>query len=155
GEFPKTLEGIRALPGVGRYTAGAVASFAFGIRTPIVDANIARVISRLRNVRQAIDTAKGAGEIWNHAETLLPGAGAAARTHNAALMELGAILGKPGEPPCPSCPVKRWCAASDPGALPLKRARRATVELEENCGWIVRNGRVLLEASNGARGHGL
>jgi A/G-specific adenine glycosylase len=155
GAFPRTLEEIRALPGVGRYTAGAVASFAFGIRTPMVDANIARVIARLKNFRQPIDDAAGQKAIWDHAETLLPARGPAARTHNAALMELGAILCQPGEPPCLLCPVKRWCAARNPASLPVKRARRATLEVEENCGWIVQRGRVLLETSDSRRGRGL
>lgn len=155
GEFPRSLESIRALPGVGRYTAGAVASFAFGIRAPIVDANIARVIVRLRNIRESIESSTGQNLVWQHAEAMLPESGAAARQHNAALMELGAILCKPGEPPCLLCPVKSWCETPDPASLPLKRARRATVDLEEHCGWIVHRGRVLLETSDGPRGRGL
>ncbi len=155
GQFPRTLDQIRELPGVGPYTAGAVASFAFGIRAPIVDANIARVIARLRNVRAPIDSSAGQKLVWAHAESLLPARGAAARSHNAALMELGAILCKPGEPPCLLCPVKQWCEAPHPAALPMKRARRAVVALAENCGWIVRRGRVLLETSDGPRGRGL
>jgi A/G-specific adenine glycosylase len=155
GEFPNSLEAIRALPGVGPYTAGAVASFAFGLRAPIADANIARVIARLHNIREPIDTSAGQRRIWQHAEAMLPARGSVARLHNAALMELGAILCKPGVPQCLLCPVKSWCEAPNPGALPVKRARRAVVGLEENCGWIVRLGRVLLETSDGPRGRGL
>ena len=155
GAFPRTLDGIRALPGAGPYTAGAVASFAFGIRAPIVDANIARVIARLRNVREPIDTSSGQRLIWGHAEAMLPARGSAARRHNAALMELGAILCKPGEPPCLLCPVKAWCASPDPASLPRKKPRRAMVALDENCGWIRRGDRVLLETSAGRRGRGL
>ncbi len=155
GEFPRTLVEIRALPGVGPYTAGAVASFAFGIRAPIVDVNIARVVARLRNIREPIDSTAGHRLVWHHAEAMLPAGRAAARQHNAALMELGAILCKPGEPPCRLCPVKQWCEAIDPVTLPVKRARRTTVSVEEHCGWIVDRGRVLLETSDGPRGHGL
>jgi A/G-specific adenine glycosylase len=155
GEFPRTLEGIRALPGVGRYTAGAVASFAFGIRTPIVDANIARVIARLHNIHKPIDSTVGHQLVWQHAESMLPTRGASARLHNAALMELGAILCKPGEPPCLLCPVKKWCNAKAPAKLPVKRARRAVIAVQEDCGWIVEHGRVLLETSAGPRGRGL
>ena len=92
GRFPRTLDEIRELPGVGPYTAGAVASFAFGLRAPIVDANIARVIARLRNIREPIDSLAGHRLVWQHAESMLPAHGATARLHNAALMELGAIL---------------------------------------------------------------
>ena len=155
GEFPTTLEAIRALPGVGPYTAGAVASFAFGVRAPIVDANIARVIARLRHIREPIDSSAGQKLVWQQAEAMLPTRGAAARLHNAALMELGAILCKPGEPPCLVCPVKRWCEAKAPATLPVKRARRATIQVEENCGWIVQRGRILLETSDGPRSRGL
>ena len=155
GQFPRTLEGIRALPGVGPYTAGAVASFAFGLRAPIVDANIARVIARLQNMRDPIDTTSGQKRVWDYAAAILPTRGAEARNHNAALMELGAILCKPGEPPCLLCPVKQWCEATDPSSLPQKRARRATVDLEEHCGWIVHRGRVLLQTSEGSRGRGM
>jgi A/G-specific adenine glycosylase len=155
GKFPRTLEEIRALPGVGPYTAGAVASFAFGVRTPIVDANIARVVARLHNTREPIDTTAGHRLTWHHADVLLPAGRAAARQHNAALMELGAILCKSGEPPCRLCPVKQWCKAIDPINLPVKRARRATVSVEEHCGWIVDRGRVLLETSVGPRARGL
>ena len=155
GKFPRAPDRIRELPGVGPYTAGAVASFAFGIRAPIVDANIARVIARLRNIRQPIDSSAGQKLVWDQAELLLPARGAAARWHNAALMELGAILCKPGEPPCLLCPVKKWCGAKDAAGLPVKRARRAVVAVQEDCGWIVEHGRVLLETSTGPRGRGL
>ena len=155
GEFPRTLDEIRELPGVGPYTSGAVASFAFSIRAPIVDANIARVIARLRNIQVPIDTTAGHRLVWQHAESMLPARGDSARVHNAALMELGAIRCKPGKPPCLLCPVKQWCEATDPASLPMKRARRATVALAENCGWIVLRGRVLLETSVGPRSRGL
>ena len=155
GRFPSTLDEIRALPGVGPYTAGAVASFAFGIRAPMVDANIARVIARLRNIRRPIDSSAGQKLVWQQAESMLPIDGERARAHNGALMELGATLCKPGEPPCRHCPVKRWCHATDPATLPAKEPRRATIELEENCGWILHQGRVLLETSNSPRGRGM
>ncbi len=155
GAFPRTLESIRALPGVGPYTAGAVASFAFGLRAPIVDANIARVIARLQNMQDPIDTTSGQKRVWDYAEAILPTRGAEARQHNAALMELGAILCKPGEPPCLLCPVKQWCQATDPASLPKKRPRRAVVALQEDCGWIVQRGLVLLETSDSARSRGL
>lgn len=155
GVFPSEVAELRALPGVGAYTAGAVASFAFGRRAPIVDANIARVLARLIDLREPIDSTAGNRTLWAAAESLLPPEGEAARGHNAALMELGALLCKPGEPPCLLCPVKAWCRASDPAQLPLKRPRRARVALEESCGWISRDGRILLEQSAGPRWEGM
>ena len=155
GEFPRELEKIAALPGVGRYTAGAVATFAFGLSTPIVDANIARVLARLTNLRIAIDAAPGQRAIWAAAERLLPEE--EARVYNSALMELGALVCKPREPQCLICPVREYCAAAPlgPERLPIKKARRATVGLEEDCAWIVEGGRLLLQQETGARWRGL
>lgn len=155
GEFPRELEGIAALPGVGRYTAGAVATFAFGLSTPIVDANIARVLARLTNLRLPIDAAPGQRAIWAAAEALLPAE--EARIYNSALMELGAIVCKPRDPQCLICPVRGHCAAAPlgPERLPIKKARRATVAREEDCAWVVRGGRLLLQQETGARWRGL
>ncbi len=151
GAFPRTLEGVRSLPGVGRYTAAAVASFALGIRTPMVDANIARVLARLTNFRAPVDEPRGLDAIWEIAAELLPADPAAARTHNAALMELGATLCRAGEPPCLLCPVRRACRGVDPATLPVKRARPATIAVVENCGWMTRPDAILLEQSPGPR----
>ena len=85
-------------------------------------------------------------------------AGEEARQHNAALMELGAVLCRPGEPPCLLCPARPWCAAYAHGTQvlrPVKRPRRRVVELTENCAWIHRGDQVLLEQSRGPRWKGL
>lgn len=155
GEFPRELERIAALPGVGRYTAGAVATFAFGTSTPIVDANIARVLARLTNLQIPIDAAPGQRAIWAAAETLLPADDA--RVYNSALMELGALVCKPRDPQCLICPVREFCAAAGrgPERLPIKKARRATVALEEDCAWIVDAGRLLLQQETGTRWKGM
>lgn len=70
--LPADAEAIRALPGVGRYTAGAVASFAFDLPEPLVDANVARVLARLLNLQEAIDSAAGQRALWETAEALVP-----------------------------------------------------------------------------------
>ena len=80
GKLPTSLREIVELPGVGRYTAGAIASFAYDMATPIVEVNIARVIARLIDFREAIDTAEGGARIWEVAEELLPERGG--RLHN-------------------------------------------------------------------------
>ena len=155
GEFPRELEKIAALPGVGRYTAGAVVSFAFDVSAPIVDANIARVLSRITHLRIPIDTAPGQRALWASAEELLPAENA--RLYNSALMELGATVCRARAPQCLLCPVLNFCAAAphDPERLPIKRARKATIALEENCAWIVQDGRLLLQQGVGSRWKGL
>ena len=153
GALPGGLDAIRALPGVGRYTAGAVASFAFDLPAPIIDANVARVLARLLDLRQPIDSTRGSATLWACAESLLPRK--AARTHNSALMELGALLCTPRQPQCHRCPARSHCATPDPAALPMKKPRRKTVALAEDCAWIVRADRVLLEQQTRPRWRGL
>lgn len=153
GVFPDALDAIRALPGVGRYTAGAVATFAFDHSTPIVDANIARVLARLFNMCNPIDTALGQAVLWQIAEELQPEKHAG--VFNEAIMELGALICLPRAPKCFSCPVRENCRAENPESLPVKKARRKTVALAERCAWIVAGGRILLEQQTGPRWNGL
>ncbi len=153
GALPNDLAAIAALPGVGRYTAGAIASFAFDRATPIIDANIARVLARLIDLCEPIDTARGSAVLWETAEALLPKRGG--RLHNSALMELGALVCTPRTPRCPACPVRSHCQAKNPAALPLKKPRRKTVALAEDCAWIVRDSRILLAQQTGPRWRGL
>jgi A/G-specific adenine glycosylase len=153
GELPDDLDSIRALPGIGRYTAGAVAAFAFDRATPVVDGNIARVLSRLFDFRNSVDSAAGQKWVWQTSADLQPEKGAG--VFNEALMELGALVCLPGRPGCAQCPVRGFCAAEAPEKLPLKKPRRKTEALLENCAWIFKNGRVLLEQQTGARWRGL
>jgi len=87
------------------------------------------------------------------AEELLPERGG--RLHNSALMELGALICTPKQPKCLICPVRGYCEAKEPGLIPVKKARRQIVEMDENCGWMVNRGRVLLVAQTGKRWGGL
>jgi A/G-specific adenine glycosylase len=153
GRMPTTLEALHALPGIGRYTAGAVASFAYDAIVPAVDANIARVLTRLFDVRDPLTAEPGKSAVWEAAERLLPKTGG--RLHNSALMELGALLCTARAPRCGECPVHRFCAAERPAELPIKAARRATVALVENCGWVRQAKQVLLEQQDGPRWRGL
>ncbi|MFV1995097.1 MAG: A/G-specific adenine glycosylase [Verrucomicrobiales bacterium] len=156
GLFPDTVEGILALPGVGRYTAGAVACFAFGLPAPIVDANVARVLARLYNFRERIDTGRGRATLWSWAEALVPECGA--RIFNSALMELGQRLCSTKVPACESCPVANFCAGRehDPGALPRKGERRKIERVEEHGIWAEKEGRLLLaRGGEGGRREGL
>jgi A/G-specific adenine glycosylase len=153
GEMPRDPEAIRALPGIGRYTAGAVAAFAFDRATPVVDGNIARVLSRLFNYRDRIDSVAGQKWLWQTATELQPEKGAG--VYNEALMELGALVCLPGRPQCGVCPVRKFCAAEAPEKLPLKKPRQKMVAIGETCAWIFKNGRVLLEQQTGSRWRGL
>jgi A/G-specific adenine glycosylase len=153
GKMPRELDAIRALPGIGRYTAGAVATFAFDQSTPIIDANIARVLARIFDIRTPVDTAVGQAALWQIAEDLQPQKKAG--MFNEALMELGALVCQPRQPKCDICAVKKFCRADEPETLPVKKPRRKTVALAERCVWIVKNGRILLEQQTGLRWRGL
>jgi A/G-specific adenine glycosylase len=144
GTFPRDLESIRGLPGIGRYTANAIASFGFDQSVPIVEANIARVLSRVFDLQTPIDTSTGREQLWSFASQLLPRR--SAREHNSALMELGALVCN-ARPKCPSCPVRTFCRTTDPTLLPRKKARPALQLLTEHHGFALRRRRVLLEQS--------
>ena len=156
GEMPRDPALIRALPGIGRYTAGAVASFAFDLPEPLVDANVARVLARLLDLHEPIDSAVGQSALWSAAIDLVPKKGA--RTFNGALMELGALVCTPRVPRCDACPIRNHCAAFANGtaaSLPRKKPRRKQAELAEHCAWTVSRGRILLEQQTGPRWRGL
>ena len=156
GEMPRDPAHIRALPGVGRYTAGAVASFAFDLPEPIVDANVARVLARLLDLHTPIDSTAGQSALWETAIALVPQKDA--RTFNGALMELGALLCTPRTPRCGECPIAKHCSAFSHGtaeSLPRKKPRRKQVALSEPCAWTVSRGRILLEKQIGPRWRGL
>ena len=144
GTFPRNPESIRDLPGIGRYTANAVATFAFDQPVPIVEANITRVLSRLLDVQTPVDTNAGRQRLWSSAAQLLPRQGAG--RHNSALMELGALVCGV-RPNCQSCPVKTFCRTTKPTLLPRKKARPTLKVRTEHHGFALRRRRVLLEQS--------
>ena len=90
--FPREFDEILALPGVGRYTAGAVASIAFGQRAPIVDANVARVLSRVLLLEGDLKTAANQSQLWEAATRIVEVADVSPREVNPAMMELGALV---------------------------------------------------------------
>jgi A/G-specific adenine glycosylase len=108
-ELPSDADALRALPGVGRYTAGAVASFAFERRVALVDTNVARVLRRAFAPRADFKTARGQRRLWTIAETILPRSGRATWTHNQALIELGALVCTARIARCDACPVRPLC----------------------------------------------
>jgi A/G-specific adenine glycosylase len=109
GALPSEPEELRALPGIGAYTAGAVASFAYEKRAALVDTNVARVIKRAFAPRSDFKTTRGAKKIWALAEVLLPRTGKETWTHNQAIMELGALICTARVAHCKKCPARRHC----------------------------------------------
>jgi A/G-specific adenine glycosylase len=115
GVFPHQFEDILALPGVGRYTAGAVASIALRQRAPIVDANVARVLSRILGVQGDLKTSKNQAPLWEGATQIVEVEEISPREINPAMMELGALICTPKNPNCDVCPVATWCYARAQG----------------------------------------
>ncbi len=118
---PETLDELLALPGVGRYTAGAIASIVFHKPAPIVDGNVARVLLRIDARRQSASQAQP--WLWQRAEGLVSSAQSPA-AFNEGLMELGAVICTPRAPKCDRCPVRQHCAAfasGDPERIPLPK----------------------------------
>jgi A/G-specific adenine glycosylase len=152
-QFPSAVDELTKLPGIGRYTAGAVASFAFNLPAPIVDANIERVLSRLLNLKEPVDQPVGRRIIWDFASRYVQGSNP--RLLNSALMELGATVCSPRKPLCVICPVRSFCAATEPESLPRKRARQK-VERKTECHFLAfKEGRILLQQNLGKRWHGM
>ena len=112
GALPAQPDELRALPGIGRYTAGAVASFAYERRAALVDTNVARVLRRVFAPNVQPKTSRGDAWLWSIAEAILPRSGRATWTHNQALMELGALVCTARVARCGECPVARCCATA-------------------------------------------
>jgi A/G-specific adenine glycosylase len=151
--FPSSVDELMTLPGVGRYTAGAVRSFAFNLAAPIVDGNVARVLSRILNIQTPIDEASGKALLWEAAENYA--AADHPRLLNSALMELGALICLPRKPLCVICPIRSFCRAIDPESLPKKRDRPQIEVRKEAYFWSIRNHAILLAHNRGKRWRGL
>lgn len=112
GALPSHPDELRKLPGVGAYTAGAVASFAYERRTAAVDTNVSRVLARVFAPRLNPRRPRDLKRLWAIAEAVLPRTGKAAWTHNQALMELGALVCTARVKRCAHCPISDLCASS-------------------------------------------
>lgn len=154
GRMPADPAAILALPGIGPYTAGAVASFAFNLAEPLVDGNVARVLARLDNDATPVDSTAGSKRLWTRARELVQ-ATDDPRSLNSALMELGQTVCKPVSPQCPACPVKKHCRASDPASLPVKSARSTLTDVTERVYFLRKPSGILLEQEQGSRRTGL
>ncbi len=143
--MPGDPAAIRALPGVGRYIAGAILSFAMDRAEPIVEANSQRVLARLLAVREDIKVASTKERLWQAASRLVPPENAGA--FNQALMDLGALVCTPREPGCLVCPLSPLCQARQLGVqdrLPVSRPKAPPLQVTEAAVVLVRNGRVLI-----------
>ncbi|HXW17287.1 MAG TPA: A/G-specific adenine glycosylase [Candidatus Acidoferrales bacterium] len=128
GVFPRTLDEALALPGIGRYTAAAVLSIAYGAPHAVVDGNVARVLARLGAVRGDLRAPGRWPQLAATAQELL--AVKSARDWNQAMMELGQTICTPKSPRCGECPVREFCKAHERGLvdkIPERRRKRVTV----------------------------
>jgi A/G-specific adenine glycosylase len=145
GELPRDLGELRALPGIGRYTVGALASIVFGMNEPALDGNLKRVYARLFDVSESIDSPEGEKILWKLAKDNLPKGKAA--DFNQALMDLGALICVPKNPRCLICPVMNECQARANGTQdirPVKKRKQAVPQYVQAAGVIIKRGKVLL-----------
>ncbi|VWX52899.1 A/G-specific adenine glycosylase [Novosphingobium sp. 9U] len=143
GSFPDTEEGLRALPGLGAYTAAAVAAIAFGRRAVVVDANVERVVSRLFAMAEPLPGSRPA--IRRHADAITPEQRAGDFAQ--AMMDLGSTICTPRSPRCLLCPLSALCTArktGEPERFPVKAAKKARPQRTGRTFWIERAGAVWL-----------
>jgi A/G-specific adenine glycosylase len=124
GRLPQDPEDLRSLPGVGPYTAGAIASIAFGRPEPAIDGNVRRVLSRLYDLENPTPA-----RLDRLARSLIAEVGEAAGLLNQGLMDLGSSVCTPRAPDCGSCPVAAWCAALEKGTVAVRPLRRRRLPL--------------------------
>ncbi len=146
GAVPATVDQLLQLPGVGRYTAGAIASIAYGVEAPILDGNVARVLARIYRIADPVDQPATRKRLWELAEQLAPGE--APGDLNQAMMELGALVCTPKGPRCMFCPASDGCGAFAAGltdALPAASPKRKPKAVTHRVLAIERGGRFLFE----------
>ncbi len=146
GVFPRDPKAVRALPGIGPYTAGAIMSLAFNEPHAIVDGNVERVVARLFNLDKPVKSAMGRRFIWKTALEFIPEG--RAREFNQAVMELGATVCLPRNPLCSSCPVQGLCASFRLGLVeqrPVPGEKRSVTPLSVSIGLLLRDDRVFIQ----------
>ncbi len=146
GELPRTADELRTLPGIGRYTAGAIASIAFGLDEPVLDGNVTRVLCRVFRIRQDPKATATERALWSLARGLIPPGKASAL--NQALMDLGATICVPREPRCPVCPIEAHCLArrhNEQADLPLKAKRKPVPHHQVAVGIVWKGRRLLID----------
>lgn len=145
GELPRDAKTLHGLPGIGAYTAGAIASMAFGQKVPAVDGNLLRVLARLYGVDQDIASTAGKKNLTALAEEAIPEDRPG--DFNEAMMDLGANVCIPKVPRCSQCPLREQCRAYQENRtdqLPVKRPKAPQKEFAAACGLVIREGKFLL-----------
>jgi A/G-specific adenine glycosylase len=154
GELPTRAAELTSIPGIGPYTAGAIASIAYAQRTPLVDGNVARVVARIYGIESSIKDAAVQRQLWQHASQLMDALPDA--THpgalNQSLMELGALVCVPSSPRCHACPVveSALCRAHAMNAqdriplMPVRKKQHELPLLKVNALWVCDGNQVLL-----------
>lgn len=146
GRFPQDVQALRALPGVGKYTAGAVLSLAFDQRQPILEANTVRLLSRLIALECSPLTSASQRQLWSVAERLLPTKGGGSGATNQALMELGSRICQPRQPLCQQCPLATDCLALHRNLVEKipEATRKLSYESRTEAAIVIRRGRHVL-----------
>ncbi len=144
GVFPKRYEAVRALPGIGDYTAAAVCSIAYGYPKAAVDGNLRRVLCRAQNIREDMDRPEAMRRLQETADSLIdrdrPG------DWNQALMDIGATVCLPGTPDCTACPLAEQCLSREhsPETLPVHSRQKPPLSVPMGVGLVFCKGEVLL-----------
>jgi len=145
GQLPTSCNEWLLIPGIGRYTAGAIASISAGECVPIVDGNVKRILARIFAITAALEDSSTSADLWQLAETLVPQKNAG--DFNQAMMELGAVICLPRTPHCPECPVRRSCKAHRDGLqqqLPARRKKKPVPHKNVVAAIIQQKGRYLM-----------
>jgi len=146
GKVPESLSEIMKLPGVGRYTAGAVLSIAFDQRVPVLDGNVKRVLSRIFLLKENGGNRKSENVLWEVMQNLLPKMETG--NFNQAFMELGATVCLPKKPLCLLCPLKRTCQAQESGKqnhYPPRKQPPPSSKIEVSAGVILRRNKIFIQ----------
>lgn len=146
GRLPETTEELLTLAGIGPYTAGAIASIAFSVKTPAVDGNVMRVVSRLIGIREDIVIPSISRQLYDDAASLVPEDRPG--DFNQAMMDLGATICTPGTPSCDNCPLVQCCdayATGDADLLPIKSRGQPPKQVSMGVGLVICKQKVLIQ----------
>ncbi len=155
GQFPREAVQVKALPGIGDYTLGAVMSFAYNEPAPLVDANVSRVLARLFDDDTPIDSSAGKKKQWQLARELLHPHNP--RAYNSALMELGQCICTAKAPLCLTCPLRGFCQTKRAEQLPIKQRKMEFSQVEHWDIWCLhpQKGLLMARQEQGARHEGM
>ncbi len=146
GQLPDTVEGLQKIPGIGRYTAGAIASIAFNKPASILDGNVIRVLCRVFRIKSNPKDTATRNQLWHLADSLVhtkyPG------RFNEAMMELGATVCTPSNPLCPACPLQKYCGAfahNEQNKLPVKQKQAKLPHYTIVAGIVYKDDKILID----------